>query len=151
MKIKKLLLFLLFVVFADNILGNGINETKNQDTTTMKIKITVGEKVLTATLENNETAKDLVAQFPLTVTLEDYASTEKIFYPDRKLSTAGAPSGYKPSVGDITYYAPWGDIAIFYKNFGFASGLINLGKIDGDMSALTGSKNVKATFELMED
>ncbi len=117
----------------------------------MKIKITVGDKKLTATLENNETAKDLVSQFPLTVTMEDYASTEKIFYPDPKLSTAGAPSGYKPSVGDITYYAPWGDIAIFYKNFGFASGLINLGKIDGDMSALTGSKNVKATFELIED
>ncbi len=117
----------------------------------MKIRITVGDKVLTANMENNDTAKDLVSQFPLTVTLEDYASTEKIFYPDRKLSTKGAPSGYKPSVGDITYYAPWGDIAIFYKNFGFASGLINLGKIEGDMSALTSSKNVKATFELKED
>ncbi|WP_319590499.1 cyclophilin-like fold protein [uncultured Draconibacterium sp.] len=114
----------------------------------MKIKITVGDKVLTATMENNETAKDLISMFPLTVTLEDYASTEKIFYPDRKLSTKGAPSGYKPSVGDITYYAPWGDIAIFYKNFGFAGGLINLGKIDGDMSALTNSKNSTVTFSL---
>nr|WP_321357231.1 cyclophilin-like fold protein [uncultured Draconibacterium sp.] len=117
----------------------------------MKIKITVGGKELTATMENNETAKDLVSLFPLTVTLEDYANTEKIFYPDQKLSTANAPSGYKPSVGDITYYAPWGDIAIFYKDFDFASGLINLGQIDGDISALTGSKNVEATFELMVD
>ena len=117
----------------------------------MKIKITVGGKELTATMENNETAKDLVSLFPLTVTLEDYANTEKIFYPDRRLSTAGAPVGDRPSVGDITYYAPWGDIAIFYKDFGFASGLINLGKIDGDISAITGSKNAKATFELIED
>ena len=114
----------------------------------MKINITVGDKVLTATMENNETAKDLISMFPLTVTLEDYASTEKIFYPDRQLSTEGAPSGYKPSVGDITYYAPWGDIAIFYKNFCFAGGLINLGKIDGDMSVLTGSKNSTVTFSL---
>jgi hypothetical protein len=30
---------------------------------------------------------------PLTLTLEDYASAEKIAYPPRKLSTPGAPAG----------------------------------------------------------
>jgi hypothetical protein len=39
----------------------------------------------------------------MTLTLEDYASTEKIGHPPRKLSTAGAPAGVDPSVGDIAY------------------------------------------------
>lgn len=92
----------------------------------MKLKITIGDRVLTATLYDNPTSRDLISMLPLTTTLEDYASTEKIFYPDRKLSTEGAPGGFDPSVGDITYYAPWGDVAIFYKDFGYASGLISI-------------------------
>ena len=48
----------------------------------------------------------------MTMTLEDYASTEKITYLSRKLSTADAPAGVDPDAGDITYYAPWGNLAI---------------------------------------
>lgn len=44
---------------------------------------------------------------PLTLTLEDYASTEKISDLPKRLSTQGAPAGIDPSVGDVTYYAPW--------------------------------------------
>ena len=39
-----------------------------------------------------------------------------------------APSGCNSSVGDFTYYSPWGNLAIFYRDFGFASGLIKLGR-----------------------
>ncbi len=44
--------------------------------------------------------------------------------------TKDAPAGYKPSVGDITFYAPWGNLAIFYKGFSYSNGLIVMGKID---------------------
>ncbi len=115
----------------------------------MKLKITVGETELTATIDNNKTARNFIAMLPLTITLEDYANTEKIFYPSEKLRTEGAPAGYAPSSGDITYYAPWGDIAIFYKDFGYASGLIYLGKIDGNIDALKVQGKVNATFELI--
>ncbi|WP_337926728.1 cyclophilin-like fold protein [Paenibacillus caui] len=30
----------------------------------------------------------------------------------------------------ITYYAPWGNLAIFYRDFRYSSGLIKLGSID---------------------
>ncbi|UZR96818.1 cyclophilin-like fold protein [Chondrinema litorale] len=118
----------------------------------MKLKITVGEVELTATMYDNPTTQDLISMLPITTELEDYASMEKIFYPERKLSKEGAPSGYKPSVGDITYYAPWGDIAIFYKDFGHASGLISLGKIENNgIEQLRKAGNTPVTFELISE
>ncbi|GAB7216701.1 cyclophilin-like fold protein [Dickeya oryzae] len=54
---------------------------------------------------------------PLTLKLEDYAGTEKIAYLPRKLTTQGAPAGIDPDVGYLTYYAPWGNLAIFLSGF----------------------------------
>lgn len=117
----------------------------------MKLKITIGDIVLTATLYDNPTSRDFISMLPITTPLEDYASTEKIFYPERKLSTEGAPSGFDPSVGDITYYAPWGDVAIFYKDFGHAKGLISMGRIDNDgIEQLRKLGKEAVTFELLE-
>ncbi|WP_170119312.1 cyclophilin-like fold protein [Tumebacillus permanentifrigoris] len=31
----------------------------------------------------------------------------------------GSPNGTSASIGDSTYYTPWGTLAIFYKDFGF--------------------------------
>ncbi len=59
---------------------------------------------------------------PLTLTLEDYASTEKISDLPKRVSTEGAPSGSDPSVEDIAFYAPWGNLAIFYRDAGYANG-----------------------------
>src|SRR5687767_9737280 len=82
----------------------------------VKIRVTINGTAFTGTLSDNPTAKDFLSLLPLTLTLEDYAATEKIAYPPRKLATAGALAGSEPSVGDIAYYAPWGNLAIFYKD-----------------------------------
>ena len=103
---------------------------------TMKILIKVENKTLAATLEDNGTSRDFVSLLPLTLTLKNYGSTEKISYLPRKLPVEGAPPGFDPDVGDVTYYAPWGNLAIFYKDFGYSDGLIKLGKIDGDVGVL---------------
>ena len=119
-------------------------------TSTMKIRIKLDNKTLTARLADNATSRDFVSLLPLSLTLTNYASTEKISYLPRKLSTAGAPAGCDPDVGDITYYAPWGNLAIFYKDFGYSDGLIKLGEIDGDAGALNTSGELKATIELIK-
>jgi hypothetical protein len=99
----------------------------------MKIKITAGKNKVVATLNNSEAACDFISMLPLTLTLEDYASTEKVSDLPKQLSTNGSPAGGEGFAGDITYYAPWGNLAIFYKNstVGYANGLVILGKIDG--------------------
>jgi hypothetical protein len=108
-----------------------------EEASTMRIRLTFDGKAVEATLLDNATARDLLSLLPMTLTLEDYNSTEKIGYPPRKLSTAGAPPGVDPSVGDIAYYAPWGNLAIFYKDFGYSRGLIGLGRIDSGIEALS--------------
>jgi hypothetical protein len=115
-----------------------------------KIKITVGETMLTATLNDSKTSRDFISLLPLTLTLEDYAGTEKISDLPRRLSTEGAPSGSDPSVGDIAYYTPWGNLAIFYRDFRYSAGLVILGKIDSGIEAFNARGSVKVKIELME-
>jgi hypothetical protein len=76
-----------------------------EEASPMKIRLTFVGKAVEATLLDNATARDLLSLLPMTLTLEDYNSTEKIGYPPRKRSTAGTPARVDPSVGDIAYYA----------------------------------------------
>lgn len=116
----------------------------------MKIRITIDGTELTATLNDSQTTRDFLALLPLTLTMEDYAGTEKVSDLPASLSTEGAPEGSDPSVGDIAYYAPWGNLAIYYRDFGYSSGLVILGKIDGGMEAFSGSGLVNVTIEPMD-
>src|SRR5512134_3356301 len=118
-----------------------------QEASTMKIRLTFDGKAVEATLLDNATARDFLSLLPMTLMLEDYNATEKIGYPPRKLSTAGAPAGFDPSMGDVAYYAPWGNLAIFYKDFGYSRGLIGLGRIDSGIEALNVPGSLKVTIE----
>lgn len=117
----------------------------------INILIQAGGQEFSANLEVNATSKSFIQQFPLIVELEDYAGKEKIFYPNPKLVTPEDIVGAKASKGDIMYYAPWGDIAIFYENFGFANGLISLGHIDSIEAFIDAvNKNNRVEFRLKE-
>jgi hypothetical protein len=113
----------------------------------MDIRLTIDGTAIEATLLDNETARDFVSLLPLRLTLEDYVGTEKIGYPPRKLSTVGAPAGVNPAAGDLAYYAPWGNIAIFYKSARYADGLVKLGQFNTAVDALKVRGSLKATIE----
>jgi hypothetical protein len=106
---------------------------------------------LTASLDDTATARDFASLLPLELTLVDYASTEKISDLPRRLSTKGAPPGTDPDVGDIAYYAPWGNLALFYRDFEYSEGLVRLGVIHGGTDVLRAPGPVNATVELLED
>ena len=116
----------------------------------MKIRMTVDGTELTATLTDSQATQDFLALLPLTLTLEDYAGTEKVSDLPARLSTEGAPEGSDPSVGDIAYFAPWGNLAIYYRDFGYSNGLVILGKIDGGLEAFGVSGSVNATIEQID-
>lgn len=105
-----------------------------QGQSSMNIRIDI-EGVSTpvfATLHISPTTQDFIRQLPISLKLQDYAATEKIANLPQKLSMQDAPQGYVGKAGDLTYYAPWGNLAIFYKDseVGYANGLILLAKID---------------------
>jgi hypothetical protein len=116
----------------------------------MTIRLRTRDQVLTATLNDSAAARDFAALLPLTLTLEDYAGTEKISDLPKRLSTEGAPAGGDPSIGDIAYYAPWGNLAIYYRDFGYSTGLVILGKIEDGIDALRVAGPVAVTIEPTE-
>jgi hypothetical protein len=105
----------------------------------MNITLSFNDTALPATLVDSEATQDFLSLLPLTPTLSDYRETEKISDLPWRLSTAGAPEGLDPEVGDITYYAPWGNLAIFYSDFDYSPGLVKLGRIDSGIEQLAGS------------
>ena len=63
----------------------------------------------------------------------------------RELSRGEA--GKPPSVGDLAYYAPWGNLAMFYTDAPYARGLLPLGRIDSSMDVLRAAPASKVTIE----
>lgn len=78
-------------------------------------------------LNDSPVATSLYNQLPLSVELEDYAGSEKIFYPPEELDTSNSPIAQGPA-GTLAYYAPWGDVAIFYSECNGSTGLYELGE-----------------------
>jgi len=117
----------------------------------MKIRLQVDGEAAIATLYDNATARDFASLLPLSLTLEDYAVIERIADLPRKLSTADAPEGMTPKTGDITYYAPWGNLAIFTRGNVHARGLLPLGKVESGLSVLQRAGPFHVGIERIED
>lgn len=114
---------------------------------TTKIKLTFEGNEIYALINNSKAGDDFLSLLPLSVKAEDFNSTEKIFYLSKKLNTQNEPDGINPKAGDITYYAPWGNIAIFYKNFRYSNNLIYLGKFE-NVSDVEKLSNMKGDFDI---
>lgn len=100
------------------------------------IRILAGGEVLAARLDDSAAGRDFAALLPLELTLRDYHGIEKIADLPRALDRSGAPAKIAARAGDITLYAPWGNLAIFLKAFPETPGLVRLGAIDGPLDAL---------------
>lgn len=112
------------------------------------MRLTFDGEEAVVVLENNETARDFLAMLPATFTFEDYAGSEKISYLPRVLSTADAPDSYAPQIGDVTLYAPWGNLAIFYGEADRSSGLVPMGYVETGielLAAMDGDFSVSVT------
>lgn len=147
MKIIKILFTLIFAVASSTQAQSIPQENKPM----YRIQIILGEHVIIGSLDGNPTVRDFVKQLPLTLEFEDYGSTEKIAYPPNKLTAQGAPAGIDPSIGDIAYYAPWGNLALFYNDFGYSKGLIRLGRITNGAEHLKYPGTKQATIKLISN
>ena len=77
-------------------------EPETPDVSSLNVNITVGDRTVTATMEDNAAARDFLSRLPLEITLNDYNNmTEKIFYPDPALTTEGVTRGCAPPHPEI--------------------------------------------------
>ncbi|WP_223838870.1 cyclophilin-like fold protein [Saccharopolyspora pogona] len=107
---------------------NPTNTTRKAST--MDIRLRVGGTEVEGSLDDTPTAREFAALLPLDLTLADFHGTERIADLPRRLTTTEAPAGTEAHAGDITYYAPWGNLALFYRDFPHSERLIRLGTLD---------------------
>src|SRR5436309_1732152 len=113
------------------------NTTTNQ-TPAMKIRLRIDNKVLTATLADNKTARDFVSLLPLTLTMNDLFGREKYARLPRAISQEGKRT-HTYQIGDLAYWSPSHDVAVYYRQDGEKipePGIIVIGMIDSGVEAL---------------
>ena len=102
-----------------------------QENNVRQISVQFGDHVIIYELNESLAADSLYEQLPLTVESEDFSTNEKIFYPLQELNTDEAVLAEGGS-GVLAYYAPWGDVVMFYGDFNTNSSLYELGHIVSD-------------------
>ena len=116
----------------------------------MKMNVQIGDTTFTATLEENDAAKELVEMMkeaPISINMSDYSGFEKVGSLGRSLTTSDKQT--TTSAGDIVLYTG-NQIVMFYGSNSWS--YTRLGKID-DLSGweeALGSGNITATFSLVE-
>lgn len=118
-----------------------MEEKMNKEKLTLYLMI--GEIKFSATLENNETTKELLQRLPLEIEMKELNGNEKYYYFDERLPR-NASLVNKINVGDIMLF---GDncLVIFYQSFATSYSYTKLGKIDNpdSLAEVLGSGNIK--------
>ena len=115
----------------------------------MRVRLEADSQVIVFQLNDSPAAQSFYEQLPLSIGVEDYAGSEKIFYPPEELDVSNTPMAEGPA-GTLAYYEPWGNVAIFYGACGGASGLYELGEaVSGadQIESLTGEIQIEKEEE----
>ncbi|MBR2670843.1 MAG: hypothetical protein IKE27_01440 [Oscillospiraceae bacterium] len=116
----------------------------------MVVRITVGERSITAELNDNDAAKALWDQLPLTLPMMNLYGREMCYrmgkgaLPDKD----AADAGYE--IGDISYWPPAGSLVILYKQNGEVFEQVKIGHTDDDVSFFDGMEDTDIIFERVE-
>lgn len=124
---------------------NPPNDTAN--TQAMKVKITIGKKTFTATLNNNTTGTAFKAMLPLTLNMSELNGNEKFFYFNNTLPTNASPGG-NIQAGNLMLYGN-NCLVLFYESLNTSYSYSKIGRIDNqsELAVALGSGNVMVTFE----
>ena len=103
----------------------------------MVITVTAGGQTVTYELNDSAAARGLAVQLPLTLEVEPFSTNEQTFYPPTALDCSDAPLA-AGGAGVLAYYAPWGDVVMFYDSFRGNSDLYELGHATAGADAIAG-------------
>ncbi|MGW6055420.1 cyclophilin-like fold protein [Streptomyces sp. NPDC055189] len=112
----------------------------------MDIRVALDGHPVEAFLNDSPAAWDLAALLPLTLELKDFHGIERIGYPPRTLTTDGAPEPAAATAGDLAYYAPWGNLALFSADGPAADAdLLILGHLEAGAEQLARAERITLT------
>lgn len=115
----------------------------------LQIQVQDGNHTIIFELNDSPAARSLYDQLPLTVEVQDYSTNEKIFYPPENLDTENAVEGGGPA-GSLAYFSPWGNVVMYYSDYGPYNGLYHLGNaVSGSewIAELTGTLEIRKMVE----
>ena len=117
------------------------------NTDTMKLKITIGTTVFTATFYNNATVTAFKAKLPMTINMNELNGNEKYFDLSDDLPVNASNPG-TIQAGDLMLYGS-NTLVLFYKTFSTSYSYTRLGRIDNPsgLAAALGSGNITVTFD----
>ncbi|MDO5378216.1 MAG: cyclophilin-like fold protein [Clostridia bacterium] len=117
----------------------------------LKMRITVGDQVLTATLIDNATTRALMEKMPMTLSMMDLYGREMCYRFSEDLPAEEA--GYDSfDVGDISYWTPWHSFVIVYAESGESiDNLQRVGTVDEGVECFAATGDTAVTFEMMEE
>ena len=122
----------------------------SEGTQNMKINIKVSGKTVTAKLMDNPTARDFASLLPLNMSMKDLFGREKFSHLQKALSENG-PRTNTYEVGDIAYWSPAHDVAIYYQHDGESipsPDVIPIAKISSGTELFNVPGSVKVTIEI---
>ena len=126
---------------------NQRNESNIPNVDSMKLKVSVGTNVFTATLYDNVTATAFKGKLPLTIKMNELNGNEKYSDLPNSLPTSPSdPGTIQP--GDLMLYGAK-TLVLFYKTFSTSYSYTKVGRIDNPSGLATalGSGSVTVTFE----
>lgn len=107
-----------------------------EGTDILRIRVSDHNHMVMFEVNDSMAVRSLYKQMPLTVHVENYGSNEKIFYCPEKLEIGDTPLTKGGEAGGLAYFAPWGNVVMYYGSFGPYSGLYELGKAVFDSAAI---------------
>ncbi len=113
---------------------------------TSKINIEINNVSFTATLEDNETSRELVNRLPISITMNELNGNEKYYYFDDVLPNNPTKVG-TINKGDIMLYGS-DCLVIFYDSFTTSYSYTKIGVIDNpdDLQNIVTSRSVRVNI-----
>jgi hypothetical protein len=117
-----------------------------------RIRIRMGDHVVTARLNDSDAARDFAAMLPLAIEMNDHLRREKTGMIPKRLSER-TPGSRTYERGDLGYWRPRNTFVIFYRQDGLeipGPGIVVLGKVDAGVEVFDVPGPVKVNVELVK-
>jgi hypothetical protein len=126
--------------------SHAANTTHNKAPAMTSIRVQIGEKVFTARLEDNETAKAFAAMLPLSLEMRDLNDNEKVIELSKKLPGEVSNPGTIRAGGLMIWSSR--SLVLFYKTFPTSYSYSRLGRIENTkgLAEAVGAGAVTVTF-----